>query len=61
MTRIIVLFLAWTQLAPSVQRAGTYIETFDKGPGGWIANRRDPLPVFDGVAYLHGPWYLAGC
>ena len=29
-----------------------------EGPGGWISNRRDPLPIFDGVAYLFGPWYL---
>ncbi len=40
------------------QTPTTYVETFENGPGGWISNRRDPLPIFDGVAYLFGPWYL---
>src|SRR5258708_4860227 len=40
------------------QQPATYVETFDHGPGGWISNRRDPLPIFDGAAYLFGPWYL---
>ncbi|HWQ56605.1 MAG TPA: hypothetical protein VN442_23155 [Bryobacteraceae bacterium] len=35
-----------------------YLENFDKGSGGWVANRYHPLPIFDGVAYCHGPWYL---
>ena len=35
-----------------------YFETFDEGPGGWVANRHEPLPVWDGVAYCFGPWYL---
>ena len=34
----------------------TYIETFDDGPGGWVADLRSPLPVWDGVAYCHSPW-----
>ncbi|MBI3921465.1 MAG: hypothetical protein HY318_08625 [Armatimonadetes bacterium] len=34
----------------------TYLETFDDGPGGWAADLRRPLPVWDGVAYCHGPW-----
>ena len=34
----------------------TYTETFDDGPGGWIADLRSPLPVWDGVAYCYGPW-----
>jgi hypothetical protein len=40
------------------QNRAPYVETFDKGPGGWIANRYHPLPLFDGVAHLFGPWYL---
>lgn len=40
------------------QNRGPYIETFDSGPGGWIANRYHPLPIFDGAAHLFGPWYL---
>jgi hypothetical protein len=35
-----------------------YIETFDNGPGGWVANNTEPLPVWDSVAYCYGPWYL---
>ena len=34
----------------------TYSETFDEGPGGWVADLRSPLPVWDGVAYCHSPW-----
>ena len=34
----------------------TYTETFEDGPGGWAADLRSPLPVWDGVAYCHGPW-----
>ncbi|MDP6355938.1 MAG: hypothetical protein QF473_12585 [Planctomycetota bacterium] len=34
----------------------TYIETFDEGPGGWIADLWSPLPVWDGVAYCVSPW-----
>ena len=33
-----------------------YTETFDDGPGGWIADLRSPLPVWDGVGYCHSPW-----
>ncbi len=40
------------------QKRAPYIETFDDGPGGWVANRRDPLPVWDGVAYCFGPWFV---
>src|SRR5712672_957512 len=36
----------------------TYVETFDNGPGGWYADRRYALPVWDGVAYCHSPWWL---
>ena len=35
-----------------------YTETFDDGPGGWYADRRYALPVWDGVAYCHSPWFL---
>lgn len=34
-----------------------YVETFDDGPGGWYADRRLALPVWDGVAYCHSPWW----
>ena len=33
-----------------------YTETFDDGPGGWVADLRSPLPVWDGVAYCYSPW-----
>ena len=33
-----------------------YTETFDNGAGGWIADLRSPLPVWDGVAHCHSPW-----
>ena len=33
-----------------------YTETFDHGPGGWIADLRGSLPVWDGVAYCCSPW-----
>ena len=33
-----------------------YTETFDEGAGGWIANLRSPLPIWDGVAFCNGPW-----
>ena len=33
-----------------------YKETFDEGAGGWIADARSPLPVWDGVAYCYSPW-----
>ena len=35
-----------------------YLENFDQGDGGWYANRISALPVWDGVAYCHGPWFL---
>jgi hypothetical protein len=35
-----------------------YIENFDHGAGGWLANRYDPLPILDGIAYCYSPWYL---
>ena len=45
-------------MALSAPRRKTYIETFDDGPGGWVANQNEPLQVWDGVAYCYGPWYL---
>lgn len=33
-----------------------YDESFDDGPGGWVADLRSPLPVWDGVAYCYSPW-----
>ena len=35
-----------------------YFEDFNNGAGGWAANRYHPLPIWDGVAYCFGPWYL---
>jgi hypothetical protein len=35
-----------------------YVETFDRGPGGWYADRHYALPVWDGVAYCHSPWWV---
>ena len=35
-----------------------YVEDFDGGAGGWLANRYDSLPIFDGAACCYGPWYL---
>ncbi len=40
------------------QSRSPYFEDFANGPGGWVANRYHPLPVFDGVAYCYGPWFL---
>jgi hypothetical protein len=42
----------------SGQSRETYVEDFDRGAGGWLANRYDPLPIYDGIAYCFGPWYL---
>lgn len=42
-------------------RAGSrtpYVETFDNGPGGWVANRHEPLPIWDGAAHCFSPWYV---
>jgi len=52
---VAVLLVFASAAAPSRE---TYIEDFDHGAGGWLANRYDPLPIFDGVAYCFGPWYL---
>lgn len=35
-----------------------YLEDFNQGNGGWYADRHYALPVWDGVAYCHGPWFL---
>ncbi len=59
---ILSLFAAPCILFVSFPAAGQslapYIEDFERGAGGWLANRYDPLPIFDGVAYCFGPWYL---
>ena len=34
----------------------TYTETFDDGPGGWVADLCSPQSVWDGVAYCFSPW-----
>ncbi len=36
----------------------SYVETFDDGPGGWVADTGIPLPIWDGAAHCHGPWTL---
>ncbi len=33
-----------------------YNEEFTDGPGGWIADVRSPLPIWDGVAHCYSPW-----
>jgi hypothetical protein len=33
-----------------------YEEGFEDGAGGWTADLRSPLPVWDSVAYCCGPW-----
>ena len=35
-----------------------YVESFDKGCGGWLSGREYPLAVWNGVAYCHGPWFV---
>ncbi len=40
------------------QHREPYGENFENGPGGWLANRYEPLPILDGVAYCYSPWYL---
>jgi len=40
------------------QNREAYGENFENGPGGWLANRYEPLPIIDGVAYCYSPWYL---
>lgn len=39
-------------------QAKLYLETFEHGNGGWYADRGYALPVWDGVAYCYGPWFL---
>jgi hypothetical protein len=38
--------------------ARVYQETFDSDAGGWVADLSSRLPVWDGVAYCHGPWSI---
>jgi len=60
--RILMLAGALILLAACGQSQGgdnrIYLEEFDQGNGGWYADRISPLPVWDGVAYCHGPWFL---
>jgi hypothetical protein len=44
--------------SPAAQSREPYIENFDNGAGGWLANRFDPLPIIDGSACCYSPWYL---
>lgn len=41
---------------PQLKPREPYIETFDSGAGGWVADLCSPLPVWGGVAYCFGPW-----
>jgi len=54
----VVLAGSLAALPLGAQSRKPYVETFDRGPGGWVANRNDPLPVWDGVAYCFGPWFV---
>ena len=49
-----------TQSAQSARESQgkVYEETFDNGNGGWYADRHYSLPVWNGIAYCHGPWFL---
>lgn len=61
MNAIMKIFTCLCFLLPSLAMAQVrtpYVESFDRGPGGWLANRYHPLPIFDGVAYCFGPWFL---
>jgi hypothetical protein len=51
--------LVWLLCLGAPLLAGdVYFESFDHGSGGWFSNRREPLPIWDGIAYCYGPWYL---
>jgi hypothetical protein len=54
---LIVLLVSSAGRAADSSRT-PYIETFDHGPGGWYADRRYALSVWDGVAYCYGPWWV---
>jgi hypothetical protein len=54
---IAVLSIAAVLSAPAPGRR-SYVETFDRGPGGWYSDRYYALPVWDGVAYCRSPWWL---
>jgi len=53
------IFLVAGSLCGSANKpaARAYVETFDSGPGGWLADRYYTLPVWDGVAYCYSPWW----
>jgi hypothetical protein len=54
----VVSFILFVSFPAAGQSREPYIEDFDRGAGGWLANRYDSLPIFDGAAYCFGPWYL---
>jgi Cadherin-like beta sandwich domain/Putative Ig domain len=54
----ILLLAGLTVLDAAGQSREPYGENFDNGPGGWLANRYDPLPILDGIVYCYSPWYL---
>ncbi len=37
----------------------TYVASFDESADGWLADRRSPVKVHDGVAESASPWFLA--
>jgi len=56
---LLVLLLAGLAVLDAAgQSREPYGENFDNGPGGWLANRYDPLPILDGTVYCYSPWYL---
>jgi hypothetical protein len=61
LTPFLLIFMSHAGEPPQATRPPlrrTYIETFDRGPGGWYADRYFSLPVWDGVAYCYSPWWL---
>jgi hypothetical protein len=55
---VLLLLGVFVCVAAGPKRHKSYVETFDRGPGGWYADRRYALPVWDGVAYCTSPWWL---
>ena len=35
-----------------------YVHKFSQGHGGWMADNRDPLRIWDGIANCYSPWFL---
>jgi len=45
------------QVPPPPSRA-TYLSSFDESADGWLADRRSPLDIHDGIAESASPWFL---